>query len=72
MSGNVFEWCRNKHGKPEETKVDISGNGRVVRGGSWDLTQYEARAACRYNLTPDYRIDHLGFRVVRRPPSHVL
>jgi formylglycine-generating enzyme required for sulfatase activity len=31
MSGNVWEWCLNKHGETEVITPDLSGDGRVVR-----------------------------------------
>ena len=47
LSGNVWEWCRNKYEDADDTAVDSSGASRVVRGGSWDNHQYVARAAYR-------------------------
>ena len=42
---------------------------RVLRGGSFDLAQVNARAAYRHRYPPDYRSDHVGFRVcVRSAP----
>ena len=35
LSGNVWEWCRNKYKDPADRKVDASGDWRVLRGGSW-------------------------------------
>ena len=40
------------------------GNSRVVRGGSWNNNQDNARAAYRNNNDPDNRNDNNGFRVV--------
>jgi formylglycine-generating enzyme required for sulfatase activity len=37
LSGNVWEWCRNKYGKPDDDRVDAGGDGRALRGGSWQL-----------------------------------
>jgi len=72
MSGNVWEWCLNKYKTPENTAIDKSEDWRVLRGGSWDVDQYDARAASRDFRAPDSRYDYFGFRVVvlRRPPSH--
>jgi formylglycine-generating enzyme required for sulfatase activity len=66
LSGNVWEWCRNKYDSPKDETIDQSR--RVVRGGSWLAAQNFARAASRY-YDPPVRLD-LGFRVVvRRSPS---
>ena len=76
LSGNVWEWCRNRYNKPESDlatdEVDISSNSRVLRGGSWFSFQADARAASRDNLDPDFRYVGYGFRVVvvRFSPSH--
>jgi len=70
LSGNVWEWCRNKYEKPGEMQVDGSGVRRVVRGGSWGYGRSYARAACRSLSHPTGRKYVFGFRlVVRRPPS---
>jgi len=39
---------------------------RVVRGGSWDLSQVNARCAFRFRGPPDYGYYPIGFRVVVR------
>ena len=41
---------------------------RVVRGGSWNNNQDNARAANRNNRHPDNRNDNNGFRVVCASP----
>ena len=70
LSGNVWEWCRNKYKNPEETAVDDSGDSRALRGGSWSYDQgaRARRPATTYN--PHHRNDTCGFRLVRRLPSH--
>ncbi|MBE2197393.1 MAG: SUMF1/EgtB/PvdO family nonheme iron enzyme [Anaerolinea sp.] len=72
LSGNVWEWCRNKDKKWDEEQVDDSNNWRVLRGGSWDKSQNFARAACRNAVVPGNRNGYDGFRVVvvRHSPSH--
>ena len=72
LSGNVWEWCRNKYDNPDDDGVDRSDAWRVVRGGSFRGSRDLGRAACRSLSTPGYRLVDLGFRVavVRRSPSH--
>lgn len=41
----------------------------MVRGGSWNNNQNNARAAYRNNNHPDNRNDNNGFRVVVRCPT---
>lgn len=43
----------------------MSGSTRVARGGCWNLTPQYAQVANRFTLTPGYRCDDLGFRLVR-------
>jgi iron(II)-dependent oxidoreductase len=45
---------------------------RVLRGGSFDLSQFDARCAFRYWGDPGVRGDGLGFRVVVSPISSPL
>jgi hypothetical protein len=72
LSGNVWEWCRNKYEKRDDDQVDNSNERRVLRGGAGNNDRARARAASRFNFTPDYRVNYFGFRVVvRRPPSHL-
>ncbi len=61
MAGNVWEWAATG----DEAR-------RVLRGGSWDSDQNDARAACRSYSHPDNRYDSVGCRLVRRPPSQAL
>jgi formylglycine-generating enzyme required for sulfatase activity len=81
MAGNVWEWTRSKY-KPypyhtEDGREDLQGNDfRVVRGGSWNFTQYSARASARSSHSPYLRNPagvalryNFGFRLVVRPPS---
>ncbi|MCL4870523.1 MAG: SUMF1/EgtB/PvdO family nonheme iron enzyme [Anaerolineae bacterium] len=48
------------------------GNWRVVRGGSWNNDQINARAAYRNHNHPDNRNNNLGARVVRRSTSYAV
>ena len=70
MAGNVFEWCANKHGRPEITAArprDFDDR-RVVRGGSWYLGRDLARCAFRDILHPNFRSFVIGCRVVCSSP----
>jgi formylglycine-generating enzyme required for sulfatase activity len=64
MAGNVLEWT--------DSLLVEGGSRRVLRGGSWDYTQTDARAFYRIDGSPGDRDDVYGFRVVLvgRPPSH--
>ena len=77
MAGNVWEWTRSKWGKrsgapgygypydPTDGREGLLGSDlRVVRGGSWDLTQGYARCAYRHRYIPVNFFDLLGFRLV--------
>ena len=71
VHGNVWEWCFDeKRPYAEEVVVDPmgdTGNGlRILRGGSWNLYAWFARAAHRSRLLRDSRYDGIGFRVALR------
>jgi len=72
MHGNVWEWVQDWYDSAyygSSPGVDPSGASsgldRVLRGGGWHLPAEYARAAIRFNNTPGYRINYLGFRLVR-------
>lgn len=65
LSGNVWEWCRNKYNNPAMETPDRSGDWRALRGGSWDNQQGLARSSFRDLALPDHRFIHYGFRLVR-------
>jgi formylglycine-generating enzyme required for sulfatase activity len=69
MHGNVREWCLDYHGRyPEEEVCDPRGPScgvsRVLRGGSWSLSELLCRSACRGAEVPDSRSEGNGFRLV--------
>ena len=69
MSGNVFEWCQDRHGRysgsfQRNPKGANTGHDRVNRGGSCYARAYHCRVAYRFCSSPDFRAVTLGFRVV--------
>ena len=67
MAGNVYEWCLNKKGNPEDTTT-AGDEARVWRGGSWLSSQVSARASYRSVNNPDDRDNALGFRLCCEAP----
>ncbi len=70
MHGGVMEWCLDWYGEySPEPQSDpggaYSGQGRVVRGGSWFANARNCRSASRFHWSPDSRSDLIGFRLVR-------
>jgi len=70
MAGNVWEWVSSVY----KTYPYIAGDGRenlssretrVLRGGAWGNQASDVRAALRYDMNPNYRIYHTGFRCAR-------
>jgi formylglycine-generating enzyme required for sulfatase activity len=76
MHGNVWEWCldhwhENYQGAPTDGSAWLSNDNnasRLRRGGSWYYNPRNCRSATRYDGTPVYRNDTLGFRVVCEIP----
>lgn len=70
MAGNVWEWCLNKWDDPKMVTADLSGSGRVVRGGSWGLNSEHCRSSSRLPGHPFVRYFDRGFRLVCCLRSH--
>ena len=68
MAGNVFEWCANKHDRPEITAARPDNfDPRVLRGGSCGNARRSARCALRDDFHPRGRFNFIGFRLACSP-----
>lgn len=72
--GNVAEWCGDwydadyySNSPADNPPGPANGDHRVVRGGSWMMTDSACRSAARFHLAPGERKEYVGFRVVRKP-----
>jgi formylglycine-generating enzyme required for sulfatase activity len=72
MLGNVSEWVEDCYVNtyataPRDGNSNTSGSceARVIRGGAWLKLPRFARAANRYDYSPDDRTSIVGFRVSR-------
>jgi formylglycine-generating enzyme required for sulfatase activity len=70
MHGNVWEWTSDWYGPYSEGRaanIDphgaVSGDKRVIRGGSWFFDANSARCALRYTHAPQDKGFSLGFRI---------
>jgi formylglycine-generating enzyme required for sulfatase activity len=71
MIGNAWEWTNDWYDKgyysvsPKNNPMGPStGNGYVLRGGSWGSAPFLARAATRMKQPPHKRDPHHGFRLL--------
>ena len=70
MHGNVSEWCNDwKANYPASTVINprgpITGESRVLRGGTYNHHAPNARSSHRFFATPTARGSDLGFRLAR-------
>ena len=72
MSGNVFEWCFDRHGNIEDGDVTdpqgaASGEKRIERGGGWSKEAKGSVVGLRLQSKPQNRLNYVGFRAACRP-----
>ena len=76
MHGNVYEWCRDWYGDYDlghllDPEGPDTGEGRVLRGGSWNSNARDLRSAYRGMVWPSGRYSGIGFRLAQAqfPPD---
>lgn len=72
ICGNVSEWCWDWYGNySNEFQIDPqgpkSGTQKVIRGGSWIVSQGISNLAYRNSGSPKMAWNKVGFRIVRKP-----
>lgn len=70
MHGLLYEWCRDRYGQYEDVAIDpvgpSKGPGRILRGGGYNYSAQDCRAAYRYFTHETNRHPRIGLRLVAR------
>jgi formylglycine-generating enzyme required for sulfatase activity len=71
MHGNIWEWTQDWYsdyafGSQVDPKGPVSGDRRVLRGGSFNIGPPFVRSSRRGVFTPTIRTNYLGLRLVRQ------
>ncbi len=74
MHGNAGEWCWDWYDRDYYARSPVDdphgpeqGTQRVLRGGSWLVSDASCRAASRFSHAPEVSNYYAGFRVARTP-----
>ncbi|MDQ8192017.1 formylglycine-generating enzyme family protein [Roseibacillus persicicus] len=68
MHGNLYEWCADWYADQASGGLDPrgpdTGDGRIIRGGTWNRVANSCRSAYRYSSGPESRSYNIGFRII--------